>query len=64
MQAKDFKAGDRVIHNNSRSGTVEKIEADGTVFVTYNDLDAKGKFFRGQYDLDWFRIHPDLLKRA
>ncbi len=64
MKASDFKVGDRVIHANQRSGTVEEIKSDGTVCVAFNDVDSKGKWFRGQYDVDWFRIHPDLLKLA
>jgi hypothetical protein len=56
----DFKAGDYVEHMNGDTGRVTEIKPDGAVFVTFD----RGKgYWHGEYDENWFRIHPDGLKK-
>ncbi len=54
-----FHQGNRVYHRLLQEyGTVDRV-LDGTVNVTYDP----GKL-KGEYDQDWFRLHPDLLVKT
>jgi len=57
-----FVAGDRVSHFTVGEGVVTKNEG-GTVYVTFDGTNKRGKNFVGIYDPNWFRIHPNGLTK-
>lgn len=63
-KATDFKVGDHVLHSNGEPGIVEEIKPDGAVRVMFPHASAAGTAWYGEYDHDWFRIHPNSLRHS
>lgn len=58
-----FKQGDRVYHVGMEAAGTVSSTAGGFVEVIYDKRSEKtGKNWRGKYDVDWFRIHDDMLR--
>ena len=59
-----YAEGDLVVHQNCGPGVVTRVDDNGTVHVTYEKADDKGRHWMGQYNRVWFRNCGNLLTKV
>lgn len=60
-----MQKGGRVHHKGRDDyGTIEDVLPNGTIIVVFDKPTPRGKVSRGEFDRDWFRVHPDMMHIA